>query len=116
MLNVGPFPGPAEPEVKLGLAAVGVTKSETVIVETLPPIVTVSVPVKAVSVVRPFVVESAVHFRLMHWPAASVPLVRLAPLLPFLPVVGSVFATNQPWLLEILHVWLLPVGFMMLKY
>src|SRR6266567_5810432 len=116
MLKVGPLPGPAEPLVKFGLAAVGVTKSETVIVETLPPIVTVSVPVSAESCVRPFVVLSAVHFRVMHWPAASVPLVRLTPVVPFLPLVGSVLAVSQPWLLEIDHVWLLPVGFMMLKY
>src|SRR6266567_6205806 len=112
MLNVGPLPGPAEPEVKFGLAAVGVTKRETVIVETLPPIVTVSVPVSAVSVVRPFVVLSAVHFRVMHWPAASVPLVRLTPVVPFLPLVGSVLAVSQPWLLAMLHDILAPpIGF-----
>src|SRR6266581_6031457 len=114
MLNVGPFPGPAEPEVKLGLAAVGVTKSETVIVETLPPIVTVSVPVSAVSVVKPLVVESAVHFRLMHCPAASVPLVRLTPLVPFLPLVGSVFATSLPCFYLFSIVVVDRVGFMIL--
>src|SRR6266704_7052623 len=114
MLNVGPLPGPALAEVKLGLAAVGVTKRLTVIVETLPPMVTVSVPVKAVSVVSPFVVESAVHFSVMHCPAASVPLVRLTPLVPFLPLVGSVFATSHAWLLLMLHACDEPVGFMML--
>lgn len=71
------------------------TKSETAIVETLPPIVTVNVAERGVSWVSPAFVLSAVHLMLRSRPAASPVPLAAPPPVPFIPLVGSVTAVSH---------------------